>query len=146
MGRSVLGSRSSHTQKNLHKSIYKSTQLNPQKKTNSKWSKKSLSPPLLKNNWKLLKLNREKKLLLLNLMLVRGESERLRKIRGREKRRLPRRAKRSDLLKNLEKVEKIKNQRNLSPKKLDVSDDELPELPTNEPEVDEPSPNASLLP
>merc|ERR1711915_463139 len=140
MGRSVLGPRTSHTQKNLHKSIYKSTQLNPQKKTNSKWSKKSLSPPLLKNNWKLLKLNREKKLLLLNLMLVRGESERLRKIRGREKRRLPRRAKRSDLLKNLEKVEKIKNLRpkrldvsddeNL-PKKLDVPDDELPELPTN---------------
>merc|ERR1711915_1107062 len=47
MGRSVLGSRSSHTQKNLHKSIYKSTQLNPQKKNKLKMVEEVIVTPVV---------------------------------------------------------------------------------------------------
>merc|ERR1712026_375047 len=166
MGRSVLGSRSSHTHnihnkrlRTLNKSVYKT----PTKKLNyiTKWLKKLLSPPLPKNNWnKLSKLRPLKKLLLLNLMPV--KNERPEKVRRRPKRlRNPknlRRAKRR-LPKNLERPENLKNPRRpRNPKKHDVFDDErlprklnelsdeLPELPAKKPEVVELLLNALLLP
>merc|ERR1712026_450592 len=146
MGRSVLGSRSSHTHnihnkrlRTLNKSVYKT----PTKKLNyiTKWLKKLLSPPLPKNNWnKLSKLRPLKKLLLLNLMPV--KNERPEKIRRRPKRlrnlknpRRPRNPKKHDVFDD----ERL-------PRKLNELSDELPELPAKKPEVVELLLNALLLP
>merc|ERR1712048_461995 len=139
-----------HIQITQHKSIYTTNLKTPNKK--STWLKKSLSPPLSKNNWKLSKL-KPRKPLLLNPMPA--KSERPERVRRRLKNlRKPRRVRRR-LPRNLEKPENLKNPerpRNLRkpdefdderlPRKLNELNDELPELPTNEPEEDEPSPNA----